>query len=258
MKKNCHILIIMLVISRPSLLISTGFGMETNVSGSDKNKTNIYGNLETWGSDAAGRPIKLAIDNISLGGLFNDVPVYATPPAKDYDTATRALTVDPTIKYLKVDMHLIDKNDKPKIVEIRVDNPDIVWTYKNPNRSYPEKVEYIEMTFKACDGTERNYLIDTKKKLICYQTKPPAERMEIPLAGIKKLTIDGAKPREDKESCACDVTPACAVKKESEPDPIEEEPSATRVNAPATIKMPITSGLTSGGAHFAPGAHAGK
>lgn len=228
---------------------TTGFGMESNVSGSDKNKTNIYGTLETYKDT-------LSVDNISFGGLFKDIPVYELPAVGDYDPDTRALQKDPTTKFVKVDMHLVTKNDSRQIIEIRVDKPSIIWSYKDATRSYPEKAEYIEMTFKACDSSERTYLIDVRKKLICNQKKAPFERMEVPLAGIKKLTIEGAKPREDKENCACDVTSACTIAQQSAPNPIDENTASTPAKG-AGMTMPASGGL-GGGAHFAPGMHTGK
>ncbi|MFI5333199.1 MAG: hypothetical protein ACHQVS_03810 [Candidatus Babeliales bacterium] len=249
MNTNRYIALCMLALSINPTLFTTGWGTESNVSGSDKNKTNIYGILET-------NKDKLSVDNISFGGIFKDIPVYELPAVGDYDPDTRALKKDPTTKFVKVDMHLVTKNDNRQIVEIRVDKPDIIWSYKDATRSYPEKVEYIEMTFKACDGSERTYLIDVRKKLICNQKKAPFERMEVPLAGIKKLSIEGAKPREDKENCACDVTPACDVTKQSEPNPIDENTSSTSARG-AGIAMPVSGGI-SGGAHFAPGMHVGK
>lgn len=246
----------LLALSTTALIRSTGFGMESNTNGPDKNKINIYGTLETRKTDEQGRPIIFGIDNISFGGIFENIPVYELPAPGDYNPNTRALQVDPTTKYLKVDMHLITKNNKPKIIEIRVDKPGIIWSFKDPQRSYAEKIDYVEITFKACDGSERTYLIDSRKKLSCDQQKAPFESMKVPLDGIKKLTIEGAKPREDKGNCACDATPTCTVTKQSTPNPLEEEGNAP-LSTPSTsenlshLKMPVPNS----GSHFAPGMH---
>lgn len=264
MKSNICVLL-----SALSIIGLANWGSESNVNGPDKNKTNIYGTLETYGSDKNGNPMTLGVDNISFGGIFENIPVYSLPPVTDYDSNTRALKVDPTTKYLKVDMNLVDGNGKPKIVEIRVDQPDIVWTYKDASRTYADKAEYVGMTFKAANGNERTYLIDTKKKLICHETKPPAERFEIPLEGVKKLTIEGAKPRENSENCACDVKPTCPPAPAQKaptlkaptaqvPDPIDDLPKQ-HAQPEVVVVVPATGGLASDdGVKFRPGMRPGR
>lgn len=164
------------------------------VGGVKKNRVNFYGTLHTKNGEI------LSVENISIGHMFKQIPVYEKP--KDTDSTLRS---DPKNS-------IITKLDLSEIEEIKVPQPYTIMHYQKTNGA--QKVNYI--TIKVTQKGQVNYyIIDTYRKLMCDQISPsgPIEK-EVPFHSIDRIIIKGSKAREDiKKDETQAKNDACGCKK---------------------------------------------
>jgi len=155
---------------------------ETTVAGNKKQRVNFFGTLETQEGN------KYKVENISVGMLYKQIPLYESPtePSENY-----ALKKDPR-------KGIISRIDLSETETIQVPHPDIVWSYQKKGF---HKTEYIEITVISKDQqkTKCNYLIDVRRKIFCDKINQagPIE-LEVPFQSLKRLTLDGYRYRESE------------------------------------------------------------
>lgn len=118
------------------------------------------------------------------------------------------------------------KIDLVEISEIRVPYPDEKWIYQKEEKS--RKLEYIEVEIISDDTkkTKSNYLVEKYKKIYCdrmidakQDTGP--EEWEVPLRGLKNLTIEGYKDRNLEEKKKRRAEERKRMQNDSEPKKID-------------------------------------
>ena len=211
-----------LTLSTAAFILCVNFGgPETSIGGGRKNKVNFYGILITQQNQT------LDIDNISIGYMYKDIPVYDAPsastPRNKFISKKENNNINKddkkTEKYLlDEDPHkgIITKIDFAEISEIRVVNPNLLWLYTRKKGYHP--VEYIEIEVISNDTkkTKSRYIIETSRKLICDQINEagPIEK-DVPLQAIKLLSINGyhfaEENKQEKKKTREKATPATAA-----------------------------------------------
>lgn len=166
----------------------------STVEGRRKQAINFSGTLVTQQGDT------LSVENISIGHLYKQIPVYEMPMKRN-----EQYTLDKNPKN-----GIITRIDLAEIEKILIPHPDIIWKFESKERS--RKIEYIQIIVISNDPekTQHNYLIDLERKVICDEVNPagPIEK-DIPLPAIKQLVISGFKAREtDQRRASC---PPCPV-----------------------------------------------
>ncbi len=139
---------------------------DTSVDGSDKKPSiNFYGTL----TDTTGQ--KYQVEDITISGMYKQIPVYQKPKDKQTDPHVHITRLD------FVEMHML-----------RIPNPQDILTFNN--RQYIE----IEVTSRDATRTKQNYIIERSKRIICDQINS-AGRIEKDLAfeAIDSLVFEGHK-----------------------------------------------------------------
>lgn len=164
-----HIRTIMCLVS---VFAFANFSSETSVDGRQKNKINFYGTL----TDIQGNTSN--VDNISIGGSYERIPVYQKP--KDADTK-------PDINTTRLDLK--------EVAVIKLTGGEAVIS-KFKNR------EYIDITVVSNDTqrTEKNYIIELTRKLLCDEINEagPIEK-EISFQALGTLNINGYSYRDQNK-----------------------------------------------------------
>jgi tmRNA-binding protein len=173
----------------------------SNIDGRKKQAINFTGTLITQQGD------EISIENISIGRLYKQIPVYEMPLKTE-----KKLTLD------KNPLEgIITRIDLAEISELLVPEPEKIWYFQKKERS--RKTEYIEITIvsKDTEHTTRHYLIELGRKIICDEVNAagPIEK-DIPLSAVKKLQIKGFTIRDTKQSLPI-VCPPCPIAKNKNP-----------------------------------------
>jgi len=178
------------------LLANWGAREKSEVRGDRLHRINFYGSIIT----AANRDKETKINNISIGNLIKQIPVYVAPTTRIKNK------IDPTKYIIKappkdiLQQVRLDLYETKYIRTKRVGGNPVIWKHvkKEPRKKeYKTKREYIEIIATSKDKTKSNYLIE-KRKLLKYNEISPAGPREskINFKGLIKLTIDGYKDRE--------------------------------------------------------------
>lgn len=158
-------------------LVSAHFGsQEESVAGREKPHINFYGTL----TDTSGK--KYEVDNITISGMYKQIPVYQKPDNKN---------VNPSINTTRIDF--------TEVQSIHVPHPTTFLTFNN--RQYIE----IEVTSKnLSEGKsthlKENYIIERTKRLICDQVNSagPIEK-DLSFEAVDTVTFTKHKVRQPEE-----------------------------------------------------------
>ena len=135
-----------IILSIASIVLLANWGSsEQSTDGPLKNKLNFAGKLTTQQDES------YPVENISLGRIFKQIPMYELP--KKLNQKTKQLSVNP-----QKDL-VITKIDLSEVSELRIPHPDTIWFYQK--KKGHRKNEYIEMVVISND-TKKN-----KKLLPC-------------------------------------------------------------------------------------------
>ncbi|MCK5632138.1 hypothetical protein KAH94_00135 [bacterium] len=110
---------------------------------------------------------------------------------KATDPKTHVLQSDPVKTFIKANIDLVE------VGEIRIPNPNEIWTYKK-EKSYRES-KYLEIIFVSKDAkkTQNHYLIENRKKIYCDRVSSAGpEEQEVPLEALKSLKVTGYTDRK--------------------------------------------------------------
>lgn len=152
-----------------SFTLLANFSSETSVDGRQKNKINFCGTL----TDIQGNTID--VDNISISGSYERIPVYQKPSNPD---------TKPDINTTRIDLK--------EIAELKLPSTEPVIS-KFKNREYID----IVVVYNDPQRTEKNYIIDLNRKILCDETNEagPIEK-EISFQALGKLALNGYSYRD--------------------------------------------------------------
>lgn len=159
------------IIAASLLLVHFGNNDES-ITGREKPKINFYGKL----TDTSGKTY--SVENITISGMYKQVPLYQKPTDKHKD---------PTVNITRIDF--------AEIYSIRVPFPETILTYNN--RQYIE----LEITSADLKHTKDTYIIEKTKRLICDQinTAGPIEK-DLAFEAVDILIFEGHKPLPTPEN----------------------------------------------------------
>lgn len=183
-----------------TFLLCANFGSDdTSVEGREKPKINFYGKL----TDTSGNSFK--VENITISGMYKQIPVYQKPDDKN---------TDPSINITRIDFTEIDT--------IRVPHPKTVLTFNN--RAYIE----LEISSKDPKKTKQTYIIERSKRVICDQINSagPIEK-DLAFQAVDTLSITGHKSTPPAE-----VTKVPVENKKTDVKPVSQK-QEKRTAAPA-------------------------
>lgn len=151
------------------------FCVLANFSGQDEmqtpnavHSTNFFGIVIPLQGD----PIK--VENISISGLFDTIPVYAIPLNTDTDPA--------------VNTTRLRLSDITSITTVFVEGKPKVLNFKGR--------DYVEINVEFKDKTINTYIIERSRQIFCYESFDALPKREFSLEGIKKLIVEGSSSRD--------------------------------------------------------------
>ena len=156
-----------------SLVLFANFSSKQSMEAPEKPNINFTGTF----IDAQGR--KKNVENITIAGLYRQIPFYSIPTSTE---------LDPTIDTTRIDLEEISEIRPAKT------NPREAIRQFN-NRDYMEVI----IIFNDEQRDQENYIIETTRKIFCdiISQAGPLEK-EISFEGIRKLIIEGFHDREKK------------------------------------------------------------
>jgi hypothetical protein len=164
------------------------WGQNNSVEGRTKHKLNFFGTVTTVQDKS------FPVENISIARLFQNIPVYEVPTQSE----PQELTSDPR-------KGIVSKLDLSEIARISVPAPHKFWMYKTRKGLRNIKFILINVISKDPQQTERSYIIETNRNLMCDEKNDagPIEKI-VPLPALKTLTIDGYHYRDRKKEQGVD------------------------------------------------------
>ena len=220
---KCHLIIgSRLLISSVVLILLVNLSSQpgTNTTDGHKNKMNFYGTVTLNNvSTAAPEQSKLNVENISIGRLFQHIPVNFKPNDPD----SRPVN----IAYLD-------------LVEIAAIEP-----IQKEGRAVIDKFagrEYVEIKVTSNDSahTEQNYIIERNRRVFCDQVNEAGHiKSEFQFEGITKLEIHGYKQRDENKEVKCVSSNALTGSQEIMKE-IEETSSDMQKAEPGQIEQLMT------------------
>ena len=173
-----------------AFLLCTQFSSQkSSTDGREKPSTNVYGLL----TDSTNH--SYYVENITIGGRFNQIAVYQKPSTNNPD-------VNPDINTTRIDLC--------EVSEIKIECPRVVQFNKR---------EYIEIVIISNDmrKTKNYYIIEKLKKLFCDEINEagPIEK-ELSFLAVQRIQIQGCKNQEDEprrsyKSCPCNAADQKAI-----------------------------------------------
>lgn len=178
---------------------------DTSITGREKPKINFYGTL----TDTSGNTFE--VENITISGLYKQIPLYAKPNDPK---------VDPTINITRIDIN--------EISQVEIPHPNTFLTYNNR--------QYVEIIITSADATKttQHYITEKTKRIICDQVNAAGTiEKDLSYQAIDKIIIKGHKtpqPTTEDNYPATQNKPIVPAKTA----PVEANPKITdsAMNAP--------------------------
>jgi len=174
-----------------SCLFLINWSQESTLEGRNKPKVNLYGSLETH----TGK--NLNVENITLGHMYKQIPLFETPTKQDYDPNTGKLSYNPKDRTKRT----ITRIDLAEVAEIQVAENKQFFFMRKGGR----KIFYVPITIISNNPqkTKNTYLIEERRMLRADQIIPNGKpiEMDIPPKAVKHLVIKGYKePKKEKKN----------------------------------------------------------
>ncbi|NBP00247.1 MAG: hypothetical protein EBU90_09010 [Proteobacteria bacterium] len=153
------------------LLLSNFGSQDESVAGRIKPTINFYGSVTDTSENS------YDVENITVSGMYKQVPFYAKPKNKE---------TDPTINITRIDF--------AEIAELTVPFPEQILTFNN--RQYIE----VQIVSKDPQRTTSSFIIELSKRIICDQvnTAGPIEK-DLSFKALKKIVFKGHKSPEKEK-----------------------------------------------------------
>jgi hypothetical protein len=218
-----HIIGTRLLISSIALILLVNLSSQPTSSNGDaqKNKMNFYGTVTLNNiSTSTQGPEQLKVENISIGRMYQKIPVYFKPKnpesKPDIHTAYLDLVEIGFIEPVQANEHtVIDKFAGREYIEIKVTSNDTA-------------------------HTEQNYIIERNRKVYCDQMNDAGPiKNEFQFEGIAKLEIHGYKLRDADKEVQCVSSNALTGSQEIMKE-IEETSSNMQTAEPGQVEQLMT------------------
>jgi hypothetical protein len=157
------------LIAIAGFLLFCNFGsQDESISGRVKPTINFYGTVTDTCEET------YQVENITISGMYKQVPFYAKPKNKE---------IDPSINITRIDF--------AEIAELTVPFPDQILTFNN--RQYIE----VRIVSKDSQKTTSSYIIELTKRIICDQvnTAGPIEK-DLSFRALRTIVFEGHKSPE--------------------------------------------------------------
>ncbi|MBN1549054.1 hypothetical protein JW872_00090 [Candidatus Babeliales bacterium] len=166
-----------IIIAALSFVVLAHFSSDNSTTGGkEKHSVNFYGTL----TDNQGNVCD--VDNISISGLYKQIPVYQKPEKHD---------INPDINKSRIDL--------AEVYAIKMPGTEPIITKF-------DKREYVDIIIVSNDKnkTEYRYIIELSRKIYCDQLNDagPIEK-EISFQALNNLVIKGYKHRDPDKTCEC-------------------------------------------------------
>ncbi len=203
-----------------------GSMVETNTK--DKRPDmNFYGHLE----DHTLKETK--IEDILIGGKYEQIPVYQLLDDKTKDLVTKNTQADLDTKSKEVIKNLDPRQNKVLIDLQEVSSIEL----KYPDRPVEHEIninnkKYIEIIVGNITGTKNDYMIESNREVTCKKIdkgpqedqKPVFEERKLNMIHVRKLIISGYKSNPDKiKSSSRDAAESDKTKISSDTEKILDE-----------------------------------
>jgi hypothetical protein len=157
-----------------AILICAQFSNQKSTSAREKPATNVFGTLV----DTSGHQTKL--ENISVNGLVDRIPVYKMPPKKADGTYN-----SPENNKLLLDLR--------KVTQIS--------SLIDPNQASAQAVtinnrEYVPIVVVFNDKTKQDYIIEKRRRLTADDTSGGGSEREVSFQAVRTLNLEGDKPQD--------------------------------------------------------------
>lgn len=130
--------------------------------------------LQFFGTIATANGETIKVENISISGLIEGIPVYAIPVAPDVDPATNTTR-----------LRLADTGTITTTYE---QNKAIIRTFRGR--------EYVEIQVEFKDKTVKPYIIERSRQIFCYESFDMRPKREFSFEAVKKCIIEGSITRD--------------------------------------------------------------
>lgn len=182
-------------------------GSEQSGGAWKKQTTNFYGVLTTQSKTV------MKVDNITIGGKINKIPVYEKPTIESQQNTTVINKEKSEESDMYVEVKLLadpTKNlvvtylDLNEISQIKTINQQNLWTYSRKKYSRQEYVEIVVTPLEEGDQ-EKYFLIDARTVIYCDGiSKSGPEEKKVPIQALACLDIQGFCIRGDNGKCSVD------------------------------------------------------
>lgn len=163
-----------------TFILCANFGsQDTSIAGHEKPKINFYGTLTDTSGD------HFEVENITISGLYKQIPFYAKPLHQK---------IDPSINITRLDLNEIEM--------IEIPHPETLLTFNGRH--------YIEVIITSADQkkTTQRYIIEKTKRVMCDQTNGAgAIEKDLSFQAVDKMTIKGHKTTPSQPDPAHKTTP---------------------------------------------------
>lgn len=150
------------------------FSSQQSTNGKEKPRINFFGTL----LDQSNNSYK--VENITIAGLYRQIPFYKIPPRK---------SMNPNTNITRFDLEEIQQIAVP----YKTNGPQI---HSFKNRDYIE----VEITQNDTLKTKGIYIIEIAKKVYCEQESDTGPlQKELSFEAIDKIIFQGYKDRDDKK-----------------------------------------------------------
>ncbi len=158
-----------------SSLLLAQFSSQQSSTGHEKPNVNFFGELK----DQSGNTYN--VENITISGLYKQVPFYKVPPRP---------TMNPDTNTTRIDLEEIYQISVPY-------KGDVPKTYTLNKREYIE----IEVTYNDSVKTKSSYIIEKRRKLYCDQLSDAGIiQKELSFEAVDYLIIKGHREHDEKKS----------------------------------------------------------
>ncbi len=169
-----------------SSLLLINWSQDHTIEGRKKLKINFSGTLLTHTDK------KYDVENITIGHMYKQIPVYEYPSKNDFDPQTGKFNFNPRDRTKRT----ITRIDLTEIAEIHID-PQTQWYFQ---RKGGRKVFFVPLTVISNNPqkTKNKYLIEASRTITVDHLIPDGKpiEMDVPPKAVRSLVIKGYKEQE--------------------------------------------------------------
>ncbi len=173
-----------------SLGLVINWSQEHTIEGRKKLTINFFGTLLTHSGK------KYDVENITIGHMYKQIPVYEYPSKNDFDPQTGKFNYNPRDRTKRT----ITRLDLTEMAEIKID-PQKQWYFQ---RKGGRKVFFVPLTVISNNPkkTKNKYLIESDRTITLDNLIPDGKpiEMDVPPKAVRSLVIKGYKEQKREEN----------------------------------------------------------